>query len=128
MAKRVTKRMLDAARLLADGMGPRAVARAVGCSESSVYRWMEDDDVMNEYRRCMRKAQVEAVAKAQKVLMRQMDSDAGNGFLAQNAASLITNKYADKVMGEDQQEITIHIAGGMPKIGMPDIVDGREDA
>lgn len=119
MAKRVTKRMLDAARLLADGKGPREVARELGCCERSVYNWMSDEDVMSEYRRCMRRAQVQAVAKAQRVLIKQMDSDAGNGFLAQNAASLITNRYAAAVMGDDQQEITIHITGGMPAVGMP---------
>ena len=119
MAKRVTKRMLDAARLLAEGLGPKAVAEKLGCAESSVYRWMDDEDVLAEYRHCLRRGQIRAVAKAQRVLEKQMDSDAGNGFLAQNAASLITNKYADKVMGEDQQDITIHITGGMPLVGMP---------
>lgn len=123
MAKRVTKRMLDAARLLADGKGPREVASELGCAESSVYRWMDDEDVLAEYRHCLRRGQVRAVAKAQHVLIKQMDSDAGNGFLAQNAASLITNKYADRVMGEDQQEITIHITGGMPLVGMPKPTD-----
>lgn len=125
MAKRVTKRMLDAARMLADGYSAKEVAALLGCAESSVHRWMQDDDVMNEYRRCLRRGQVQAVAKAQKVLMKQMESDAGNGFLAQNAASLITNKYADRVMGEDKQEITIHITGGMPEIGVPDQPDNE---
>ena len=124
MAKRrITKRMLDAARLLADGMSPPKVAQELGCAESSVYRWMEDEDVMTEYRRCLRKGQVQAVAKAQRVLMKQMDSDAGNGFLAQNAASLITNRYAGIVMGEDKQEIVVHITGGMPAVGMPERSD-----
>ena len=123
--KRVTKQMLDAARMLADGYDPREVAAAANRSVATVYRWMQDDDVMNEYRRCLRRGQVQAVAKAQKVLMKQMESDAGNGFLAQNAASLITNKYADRVMGEDKQEITIHITGGMPEIGMPDQPDSE---
>lgn len=119
MAKRVTKRMLDAARLLADGKGPKEVAKELECSEPSVYRWMTDEDVLAEYRHCLRRGQIRAVAKAQRVLEKQLDSDAGNGFLAYNAAALITNKYADKVMGEDQQDITIHITGGMPLVGMP---------
>lgn len=118
--RRITKRMLDAARLLADGMSPPKVAEAVGVSPTSVYRWMEDEDVMAEYRRCLRKGQVQAVAKAQRVLMKQMDSDAGNGFLAQNAASLITNRYAGVVMGEDKQEIKVVITGYSPAPGMPE--------
>ena len=123
MAKRVTKRMLDAARLLAEGKGPKAVAAELGCGVASVYRWMDDEDVLSEYRHCLRKAQVQAVAKAQRVLVQQLDSDAGNGFLAYNAAALLTNKYADKIMGEDKQELTIHITGGMPDIGMPESTD-----
>ena len=111
--------MLDAARMLADGMSPPKVAQELGVSHTSVYRWMDDDDVMNEYRRCLRKGQVQAVAKAQRVLMKQMDSDAGNGFLAQNAASLITNKYASTIMGEDKQEIHVTITGYQPTPGMP---------
>ena len=123
MKRNLKPRMLDAARLFAEGKGPKEVAAELGCAVSSVYRWLDDEDVMTEYRRCMRKAQVQAVAKAQRVLVQQMDSDAGNGFLAYNAAALVTNKYADKIMGEDKQEITIHIAGGMPDIGMPDQAD-----
>lgn len=120
MAKRVTKRMLDAARLLAAGeMNVPAIAKEVGVSEASVYRWMHDDDVMNEYRRCMRQAQIRAVAKASRVLEKQMDSDAGSGFLAQNAANAIMNRSYAAVMGEDKQEITVHITGGMPPVGMP---------
>lgn len=123
MAKRVTKRMLEAARLLADGNSPPVVAKELGCATSSVYRWMDDDDVMSEYRRCLRKASVASVAKAQRVLERQMDSDSGSGFLAQNAANAILNRSYAAVMGEDRQEISIHITGGMPVIGMPERTD-----
>ena len=118
--------MLDAARLLADGMSPPKVAQELGCAESSVYRWMEDEDVMNEYRRCLRKGQVQAVAKAQRVLMKQMDSDAGNGFLAQNAASLITNRYAGVIMGDDKQEVHVVISGYTPTPGMPERTEEEE--
>lgn len=118
--RRITKRMLDAARLLAEGMRPPEVARELGCAESSVYRWMEDDDVMAEYRRCMRKAQVRAVAKASKVLEKQLDSDAGNGFLAQNAANSILSRSYAAVMGEDKQEISVVITGYTPDPGMPE--------
>ena len=124
MAKRgITKKQLDGARLLADGMKPKEVAAQLGVCEATVYNWLNNPTVMEEYRHCLRQGQIQAVAKAQRVLMKQMDSDAGNGFLAYNAAALVTNKYADKIMGEDKQEITIHIAGGMPDIGMPDQAD-----
>ena len=124
--KRVTKRMLDAARMLADGMSPPKVAQDLGVSHTTVYRWMDDEDVLNEYRRCLRKGQVQAVAKAQRVLMKQMDSDAGNGFLAQNAASLITNRYAGVIMGDDKQEVHVVISGYTPTPGMPERTEEEE--
>lgn len=119
MKRRLTKRMLDAARLLADGMRPPEVAKTLGCAESSVYRWIDDNDVMAEYRKCLRKAQVRAVAKATKVLEAQLDSDAGNGFLAQNAANAILTRGYAAVMGEDKQEVVVKIAGYTPAPGMP---------
>ena len=124
--KRVTKRMLDAARMLADGMSPPKVAQDLGVSHTTVYRWMDYEDVLNEYRRCLRKGQVQAVAKAQRVLMKQMDSDAGNGFLAQNAASLITNRYAGVIMGDDKQEVHVVISGYTPTPGMPERTEEEE--
>ena len=127
MAKRrITQRMLDAARLLAEGMRPPEVARELSCAESSVYRWMEDDDVMAEYRKCMCKAQVRAVAKASKVLEKQLESDAGNGFLAQNAANSILSRNYAAVMGEDKQEITLRIVGYTPDVGMPERSEEEE--
>ena len=124
MAKRdCFPRWLDGARLLAEGNSPKDVAKQLGVAESTVYRWLDKPEVMEEYRKVMRKAQVNAVAKAQRVLIKQLDSDAGNGFLAQNAANLLTSRYAGAIMGEDKQEITIHISGGLPDIGMPDRSD-----
>lgn len=121
MAKRITKRMLQAAQLLASGeMSPPAVAAAVGVSDSTIYRWMQDEDVMDEYRACLRRAAVSAVAKAQKVLERQLDSDSGKGFLAQNAANSILNRSYSAIMKEDKQEITVRIMGYTPQVGMPD--------
>lgn len=123
MVRKLTKQKLDAARLLADGMVPKDIAVQLGCSLASVYRWTQDPLVLEEYRQCLRQGQIHAVAKAQHLLVKQMDSDAGNGFLAQNAASLITNKYASTMMGDDKQEITITITSGMPDVGMPERSD-----
>lgn len=121
--KRVTKRMLDAARMLAEGMRPPDVAASIGVHPASVRRWMEDEDVMAEYRHCLRKASIAAVAKAQRVLEKQLESEAGGGFLAQNAANSILNRSYAAVMGEDKQEITIHLTGGLLDVGMPQRTD-----
>ena len=118
--KRVTKQMLKAAQLLADGeLTQAAIAAALGVSDATLGKWVRDENVLAEYRRCVRDASVAAVAKAQRVLEKQLDSEAGKGFLAQNAANSILNRSYAAVMGEDKQEVTVRIVGGMPDIGMP---------
>ena len=118
---------MQAARLVAEGeLTQKAIAAALGVAESTLSKWMRDDDVIAEYQRCMRQAAVSAVAKAQRVLEKQLDSDAGKGFLAQNAANSILNRNYAQVMGEDKQEITVRIVGGMPDIGMPERTDQDE--
>ena len=52
-----------------------------------------------------------------------MESDAGNGYLALNAAQTVLARYDAEVMDKDSQEITITISGGMPAIGMPQRAD-----
>ena len=119
--RHVTKKMIMAARLFADGeLTKQAIAAAVGVSDVTVGKWLRDEDVLAEYRRCMRDSAVSAVAKAQRVLEKQLDSDSGKGFLAQNAANSILNRSYAHVMGEDKQEILVRVVGGMPDIGMPD--------
>ena len=122
--KKVSSKMLKAARLIAEGeLTHKAIAAALNISENTLTKWKRDEDVMTEYRRCVREASVAAVAKSQRVLEKQLDSDAGSGFLAQNAANSILNRHYNTVMGEDKQEVTIRIVGGMPDIGMPDRAD-----
>ena len=122
--KKVSTKMLQAARLIADGeLSHKAIAAALDISENTLTKWKRDEDVLAEYRRCVRDASVAAVAKAQRVLEKQLDSDAGKGFLAQNAANSILNRNYATVMGEDKQEVVVRIVGGMPDIGMPDRSD-----
>ena len=52
-----------------------------------------------------------------------MESEAGNGYLALNAAQTVLARYDAEVMDKDSQEITITISGGMPEIGMPKMAD-----
>ena len=119
--KKVSSKMLQAARLIAEGeLTHKAIAAALDISENTLTKWKRDEDVIAEYQRCMRQAAVSAVAKAQRVLEKQLDSKEGKGFLAQNAANSILNRSYATVMGEDRQEITVRIVGGMPDIGMPD--------
>lgn len=119
----IAKRKMETARMLAQGLSVPEIARKLDVSYVTIYRYMEDPALMEEYRNLLRRGQVQAVAKAQNLLIKQLDSNAASGYLAQNAAALITNRFAAAVMGEDKQEITINITSGMPEIGMPERTD-----
>ena len=124
MAKQsVTSRMKKAARLLAEGLSPAQVAREVGCAEELVCRWLHTAEVKAEYSRYLRLEQAHAVAKAQRLLIQQLDSEEGNGKLAQQAATILADRYGESVMNENQQELVVRFAGDAPVIGVPDPVE-----
>jgi hypothetical protein len=56
--------------------------------------------------------------KASRKIENQIEDD--NPWIAQNAARTVLTTYGGLVLGEDKQEIVVHIAGGMPAIGMPE--------
>lgn len=112
------KKAYQAAALLADGMQAVDVAREVGVNKSTIYRWMADDRVRDEYRRVIQASLVPALAKAKKLLISQLDSDAGQGYLAQQAANILLQRYDALIMGEAEQQITVKLEGA-PDIGLP---------
>ena len=124
--KKISAKQVRAAQLVAEGeLTMKAIAAALDISDNTLTKWMRDEDVLAEYRKSVREASVASVAKAQRVLEKQLDSGAGNGFLAQNAANSILNRHYNTVMGEDRQEVTVRIIGGAPEIGMPDRTDAQ---
>lgn len=119
--KRVTKEMLECARLAATGeYNNRQLADYFGKQPRTIFRWLANDAVKEEYRQVLRAAEAGLVARARKVVEDAMFSDKGNGYLALQAAQAVINNYDKAVMGEDKQEVVIKIIGDMPEIGMPD--------
>ena len=122
--KYLTADQLTCASLAATGEYSQAmIAAHLGKSPATIQKWMEDERVQAEFRRILKVNSAASVAKARKVLDRSMASDAANGYLALNAAQTVLARYDADVMGEDKQEITVHITGGMPAIGMPERTD-----
>jgi len=122
----VTARMRKAARLLAEGLSPAQVAGQVGCAEELVCRWMQTREVKAEYSRYLRLEQAHAVAKAQRLLIQQLDSEEGNGKLAQQAATILADRYGESVMNEGQRELVIRFSDDAPELGTPDPADVEE--
>lgn len=127
--KKLTMRMMDAARLAAFGNTARDIAAELGVSVPTVNSWIQDPGVQEEIRNVIRSTQIMRVTRAMRVLDEQLEErDAGKGFLSQNAANSILNRHAAEVMGEQQQTITINFtSGAMPVIGMPDSTDDDTD-
>ena len=119
--KKVTKRMLECARMSATGRYTvRMLADHFSVDPRTITRWMHNDAVKEEYRQVLRAAEANLVARARRVVEEAMCSDKANGYLALNAAQSVLANYDAAVMGEDRQEIVVHVTGGMPVIGMPD--------
>ena len=117
--KRVTKDMLEAARLLASGEHTVAtLAVRFNKSKSSIRRWINNPAVLEEYRAVLRASEKGLVAKARRVLEKGLDSP--EGYLALQSAQTTLSRYDAPVMGDNQQEVTLRIIGYTPSPGMPE--------
>lgn len=117
---RISREQMECARLAATGDYTQAMLAAYfGKSDGTIRKWLNDPRVMEEFRDILRAQTQSSVAKARQVLDRSMASDAGNGYLALQAAQTVLNRYDDDVMGTEKQEIVVRISGGMPELGMP---------
>lgn len=127
--KKITMKMMDAARLAAFGCTAKEISEEMNVPVPTINSWIQDPGVQEEIRQVIRSSQIMRVTRAQRVLTEQLEErDAGKGFLSQNAANSILNRYEAAVMGEEQQSITINFtAGAIPVIGMPDSTDDDTD-
>lgn len=122
--KRLNKDQIECAHMAASGEYTQAmIAAHLGKSVDTIRKWLQDPLVLEEFRSVLKAQASVTVARARRVVDRSMDSDAANGYLALNAAQTALARYDADVMGEDRQEITITISGGMPDIGMPKRAD-----
>lgn len=115
---KITRRIREAAIRAAMGESAQSIADDYRVDVSSVYRWLREDAVREIMADTIKRSTATMVARAVKKLEEQLDSKAGNGFLAQNAANLILSRFGSAALGEDKQEITVHVEG-MPVMGMP---------
>lgn len=107
---------------LASGMSAVDVAAAIGVHHSTIFRWMDRDDFMQDYRKHMRRLLPMAYSKAAKRLDGLIDDK--DKWLALQAAQALMNKAEAVTMGTDAQsgvQITINQGtGSAPVLGMPD--------
>lgn len=125
--KKITQPMLECARLAATGEWRICdLAAHFGKSVETIHRWLRAPVVKEEYRQVLRSAEAAIVAKARRVLDTSMDDlEKANGYLALQAAQTVLQRYDAAIMGEDKQEITVRLVGGLPDIGMPDRSDSE---
>lgn len=120
-------RMLAAAAFFAEGIPTKEIAKHFNVNETTVRAWKRNDEVQAEIVRILRKDLVPMVAKAVKVLNKQMDSTKANGFLAQNAAVNTLSKYGAPLLEDKDNEIKITFTNGPVQIGMPKDTSAEAD-
>lgn len=117
---RVDKRMLEAAVLAADGKSVAEIAKHFSVNETTVRAWLRNEEVQAEIIACVRQQLVPMVAKAARVINKQMDSTKANGFLAQNAANTTLSRYGAPLLEEKDNEVKISFVNGLIPLGMPE--------
>ena len=89
-----------------------------GYMKSNLLRkWMEDPEMIAEYRKLQRTEAMPRYAKAMNVLEKQLGSR--NEWVAQGAAREIATRFEQKLMGAEETEIVVRIEGA-PELGEPD--------
>lgn len=118
MKRGLSVQAVEAIRLAVEGVRRVDIAKQLDVSVRTVDRWITSEEGHAEYVRQMKDVIKRSFGKAINRLDRQIDSE--NDWIAQGASREIVGRYGASVMGEDKQEITIHITGGMPTVGMPE--------
>ena len=118
MKRGISPQAVEAIRMAVEGEKRKDIAEALGVSVRTIDRWITSEEGHAEYVRQMKGVIKRSFGKAINRLDRQIDSE--NDWIAQGASREIVGRYGASVMGEDKQEITIHITGGVPAVGMPD--------
>lgn len=111
-------KQFEAIQLRLQGLSNTAIAKQLGISLSTLRDWLAREDVRAVYDQELRGKIRDMYNKASRKIENQIEDD--NPWIAQNAARTVLTTYGGLVLGEDKQEIVVHIAGGMPDIGMPE--------
>ena len=111
-------KQFEAIQLRLQGLSNTAIAKELGISLSTLRDWLAREDVREVYDKELRGKIRDMYNKASRKIESQIEDT--NPWIAQNAARTVLTTYGGIVLGENKQEIVVHMAGGMPDIGMPE--------
>lgn len=94
------------------------ISEALNTPRRTLDDWFAREDVKDYYTKELKKEIHTMFNKAMRGTARDMDDS--NPWIRQNAQRMIIDKFGASVMGEDKQEIVVHVTSGMPDIGMPE--------
>lgn len=120
---KLTKKMQEAARLLAMGLSVREVALRVRRTENTILGWMNESLFMDHYRQRVLQSQVVNYARAVERIGAMLEDE--NPSVVQRAAHEALEQFEDAAMRAGAQEMRI-LVEGMPDIGMPPEVDDEK--
>ena len=123
----VTPEKIQAVQMSMDGMTSDQIGEVLGKDGSTIRRWFQQPEVMEEYRSILRSAALPMVSKAIRNVLKDLDSEAANGYLRQNASLFVLNRYEKALLGDTDGSCTITFVNGIPDIGMPDPTDDDDD-
>lgn len=111
-------KMFEAVQMRINGHTLAQISEALNTPRRTLDDWFAREDVKDYYNQELKKEIHTMFNKAMRGTVRDMDDT--NPWIRQNAQRMIIDKFGAAVMGTDRQEIVIHVAGGMPDIGMPE--------
>lgn len=114
-------KMFEAVQLRIQGCTLAQISEKLETPRRTLDDWFAREDVQEYYQQELKRDIHTMFNKAMRGTMRDMDND--NPWIRQNAQRMIIDKFGASILGEDKQQITVHISGGMPDIGMPDRTD-----
>lgn len=114
----IKPKMMDAVQLRLDGYTLNQISEKLETPKRTLSDWFAREDVQAYYQQELKRDIHTMFNKAIRGTLRDMDDT--NPWIRQNAQRMIIDKFGASVMGEDKQEIVIHVSGGVPNIGMPE--------
>lgn len=123
---RVTPEKILAVELALEGKTSAQIGEVVGKHESTVRLWLKDPAVQEAARDILSRQVLPMIAKARRNLNNDLESEAANGYLRQNATFFALNRYEKEFMGESENKCQVFFANGVPELGMPDPTDEDE--
>lgn len=121
----LTPKVRKAIQMSIEGVSIPKIARdpEINVDPTTVRRWFDKPEVLDEFRDMLKKQTIAEVARAHRNLKDDLDVTPANGHerqLRQNASFFALNRYEAPTLGENEGACTITFVNGTPAIGMPD--------